>query len=61
MDHAEYQRGLKHKSIPELQFIARDAREAIEANPDNPKAGHYQDEIHYAAAELRRRTLTVRK
>jgi len=55
MNHAEYQRGLKRKSVPELLFIVQDAHEAIQANPTNPNNGFYQDEIHYAAAELNRR------
>ena len=57
MHHAEYQRGLKHKSVAELRYIIQDAREAVEANPNGENAGYYQDEVHYAAAELRRRGL----
>lgn len=55
MDHGKYQKGLKSKSIVELEFIIKDAGEAIAANPDNPNNGYYQDEIHYAAMELRKR------
>lgn len=55
MDHSDYQRRLKSKSDEELKFIIKDAREAIEANPDNPNNGYYQDEISYAGMELRRR------
>jgi hypothetical protein len=33
----------------------KDCREAIEAMPHGPKAGWYMDEIHYCAAELKRR------
>lgn len=55
MDHAGYQRGLRSKSVESLRYVIADAAEAIKANPTNPNNGYYQDEIHYAAAELRRR------
>ena len=55
MDHAAYQKLLKKKDDTELQFIIKDAKEAIEANPENPNNGYYQDEIHYAVMELNRR------
>lgn len=58
MDHAAYQAKLKGKTWDELQFIINDAREAIQANPDNVNAGYYADEIHYASAEIRRRQQT---
>lgn len=55
MDHAKYQKSLKNKSEAELNFIIKDASEAIAANPDNPNNGYYTDEIHYAYMELTRR------
>ena len=55
MNHAEYQRRLKNKSILELEYILQDANETLKANPYGENAGFYADEIHYAAAELRRR------
>ena len=55
MNHAEYQKNMKNKSVPELMYIIKDATEAMNLNPDNPKNGYYQDEVHYAAAELRKR------
>jgi hypothetical protein len=55
MDHTAYQKKLKKKTVSELSYIIKDAREAIAAMPDGPKAGYYQDEIHYASMELRRR------
>lgn len=57
MDHTQYPKYLKRKDVAALLFIIRDAREAITANPDNPNNGYYADEIHYAAAELRRRKI----
>jgi len=55
MNHAEYQKGLKSKTVAELRFLAKDAREAMEAMPDGENAGYYADEVHYAAMELRNR------
>ena len=55
MNHATYQKNLKYKSNLALQFIIKDAQEAIAANPTNPNNGFYADEVCYAAAELRKR------
>jgi hypothetical protein len=55
IDHKNYPKALKTKSLPALLFIIKDAREAIAANPDNPKNGYYADEINYAGMEINRR------
>lgn len=55
IDHKAYQRKVKGYSDDQLWYVIKDAREAAEANPQGPKAGYYYDEIHYCAAELRRR------
>lgn len=56
IDHEEYQEKLKSKTDAELKHIIKDAKEAIEANPDAPKSqGYYQDEINYAVMELNKR------
>lgn len=55
MDHAEYQRQLKRKSVAQLRYIIKDALEAIHALQRGENEGYYADEIHYAAAELRNR------
>jgi hypothetical protein len=55
MDHADYQRKLKTYSVHQLEFVIRDAQEAIRANPENPNNGYYADEVNYAAAEIRKR------
>jgi len=55
MNHADYQKRLKRASDESLRYIMKDAREAIDAQPFGENAGYYADEIHYAAAELRRR------
>lgn len=57
INHAAYQKAMKGKSFAELQFIVRDCKEAIAANPDNPKCGYYADEVHYASMEMTRRQL----
>jgi hypothetical protein len=46
---------LKRKTDAELRYIIKDATEAAEANKENPNNGFYLDEVHYAAAELRKR------
>lgn len=55
MRHAEYQKKLKKLPLESLHFIIKDSKEAMGIWPDNPNNGYYQDEIHYAAMELRRR------
>jgi hypothetical protein len=55
MNHKEYPKSLKHKTDAELRYIIKDATEAAEANKENPNNGFYLDEVHYAAAELRKR------
>jgi hypothetical protein len=42
-------------SDAELLFTIADCQQTLAAWPDSPNAGYYQDEIHYAAAELARR------
>jgi hypothetical protein len=55
MDHAAYQARVTTMSDDALRHTIRDAREALEAHPDNPNTGYYQDEICYCAQELQRR------
>ena len=55
MDHNEYPKRLKSKSLLEILFIINDAGEAERANPHGENSGYYADEQHYAQAELRRR------
>ena len=47
----------RFRSLPResLKYIIFDCFRALEAMPDNPKAGQYQDEISYAGMELKRR------
>ena len=54
-DHSAYQSKVKKISSSSLRYIIQDCSEAIAANPHNPKLGQYADEIHYCAAELRKR------
>ena len=60
MDHNEYPKRLRDKSWAELNFIVQDCRRAMEALPDNPKNGHYADEIAYVANEKARRIKLMR-
>lgn len=51
---------VKNKSNSELRLIISDCNNALRcrsfrADPEDPKAVYYQDEIHYCAAELARR------
>lgn len=55
MDHNRYPRICRGRSEAELHFVMADARAAHDANPDNPNAGYYLDEINYCADELARR------
>ena len=55
IDHAAYPRLCRRRSDAELLFVIADARAAHDANPENPNAGYYLDEISYCADELARR------
>ena len=55
MDHGEYQRRLRSKSLSELLWIIKDAGAAAAAMPDNPNCGFYLDEVSYARMEIQRR------
>jgi len=55
MNHAQYQKQLRTKSVEALRFIANDAREAVDANPYGENVGYYLDEISYCGMELNRR------
>ena len=55
MNHNEYMKACKTKTVEQLQFIREDASAAIRAMPFGENAGYYADEVHYAAMELKRR------
>jgi len=57
IDHAKYQRKVKVMTENELLWTIADCKGALAAMPDSQKAGYYQDEIYYCAAELRRRRI----
>ncbi len=52
MNHSEYMEQVKLLSVESLRYIIKDCSEALKANPDGHKAGHYADEINYCAMEL---------
>ena len=55
INHTQYQKKVKSLSTESLRFIIKDCKEAINAMPNNPKNGYYQDEIHYCVIELNKR------
>jgi len=55
INHSEYQEKIKDYSIEQLRFVIQDCKGALAAMPNSPKAGYYQDEIHYCAMELKKR------
>jgi hypothetical protein len=55
MNHSEYPKSMKSKTWQELEYIIKDAKAAISANPENPNNVYYQDEICYAAQEKKKR------
>lgn len=55
IDHSKYQKKVRKMTDASLKFVIKDCKEALEANPEGPKAGYYTDEIHYCAGELHRR------
>lgn len=57
IDHKNYPKRLRTLTDEQLRGIILDATDALQAMPDNPKAGYYADEVSYCAAELRRRKL----
>lgn len=55
MNHIEYPKSLKTKSLDELLFTIKDAKEAMNAMPDNPNNSYYADEVCYCVNEINRR------
>jgi hypothetical protein len=55
MDHNLYSKALVNLSKAALRYSLKDAREARDAMPEGINNGFYADEVHYIAAELRRR------
>lgn len=52
INHRTYPISLTNKSVESLRYIMRDAKEAMTAMPEGPKAGYYADEINYCADEI---------
>lgn len=61
IDHDKYQEWAAQQPDNDLRSIIKDAKEAIEANPDNPKNSYYADEIAYAGMELAKRERPLRE
>mgnify|MGYP003651747987 CR=1 FL=1 len=58
--HSEYMKLCKSRTMDELIHVKEDCKRAIDAMPDNPKAGQYADEIHYCNMELSSRMMSVK-
>ena len=56
MDHNLYVASLKRLNDDALAYSLNDARSARDAMPEGINNGFYADEVHYIAAEIRRRT-----
>jgi hypothetical protein len=56
IDHTGYQKQVRTMDLEALRYVIQDARQAIQAMPNGHKAGYYEDEIHYCAVEIRRRS-----
>ena len=57
MNHAEYQKRCRTMSPIALRYTITDCQETLRHDPHGKNAGYYADEIHYCAAELKRRGL----
>tara|TARA_B100000475_G_scaffold199922_1_gene183185 strand:- start:290 stop:526 length:237 start_codon:yes stop_codon:yes gene_type:complete len=53
--HTDYIAKTKIMDEQSLRFVIADCQEAINANPETPKAERYRDEILYCVQEMRRR------
>jgi hypothetical protein len=53
--HSAYQAVCKRRDNESLRYVIKDCRDAIRANPENPKCEQYWDEIHYCGMELHKR------
>ena len=57
IDHIDYPKSLKSKSIESIRYIISDCKAALLAMPDSEKAGYYADEINYCSMELAKRRI----
>ena len=55
MDHSGYIKQTKTMDMAALLFVIKDCREAMAANPENPKNGDYADQASYCGMEITRR------
>ena len=55
MDHTAYLKKVRTMSSDSLLYVCKDCRDVLNAWPDHPNAGYYQDEIQYCGMELARR------
>ncbi len=57
MNHTEYMNKTRKMSDDSLRYVIKDCQEALKANPDSEKAGHYADEICYCSMEIVKRKI----
>tara|TARA_B100000427_G_C15026014_1_gene384686 strand:- start:186 stop:425 length:240 start_codon:yes stop_codon:yes gene_type:complete len=55
--HTNYIAKTKTMTEQSLRFVIADCKEAINTNPETPKADQYADEILYCLRELHRRDI----
>lgn len=53
--HSEYQKLCRQRDLESLHYVRDDCRNAMIANPANPKCSQYADEAHYCSHEIARR------
>jgi hypothetical protein len=61
MDHTAYKKKVRKMDLHALVYVAKDAQAALNAIPDGPNAGYYQDEVLYCLDEIKRRGYTWQK
>ena len=55
MNHTDYPKSLKKLDMAALEYIRKDAHEAMMALPSNPNNSYYADEVCYCSDEIARR------
>ncbi len=53
-NHTQAMNYVRHLTDEQARFVMLDCQAAIEANPDNKKAGHYKDIALYCGMKLQR-------
>jgi len=51
-DHAQLQKEVARMSWAAMEYALRDCRDAMSANPENPKFNHYADMVCYISMRM---------